>query len=64
MVMSPSGMARSMRGWACSPSTWRQRPQGAQGSPRPSTQAKAISRPPPVRTSSDTSPHSAHRVTP
>ena len=48
----------------CSKSSWRHRPQGMITSPSPLTHTKCVSRPPPVACSEETSPHSAHSVTP
>src|SRR6266545_326437 len=59
----PEASTRSS-GPPCSQSSWRQRPHGISGSPRPSTQLNAISRPPPLAYRAETRPHSAHSPSP
>jgi hypothetical protein len=64
MVSGPSPWSINSFGPPCSQSSWRHRPQGSNGSPLPSTQASATSRPPPPACNADTSPHSAHKARP
>src|SRR5262249_5297419 len=63
-VVCPSSVSTKHSGPPCSHSSCRQRPHGVTGSPAPSTQETATRRPPPVRCSSLTMPHSAQRVRP
>ena len=60
----PPACSTSSSGPPCSHSSCRHRPHGISGSPSPSTQDTATSRPPPLACSADTRPHSAHRPTP
>src|SRR5690606_10788648 len=60
---SPFGVRMRHPAPPCSHNSWRHRPHGMSVSPRASTHQTATSRPPPVRTRSLTSPHSAHRPT-
>src|SRR5690606_29820100 len=61
---TPRTVITCSSGPPCSHSSCRQRPQGMITSPSPSTHTKWISRPPPVACNEETSPHSAHSVTP
>ena len=64
MGMRPPGRSRTMAGSACSASSCLHLPHGTIVSASALTHTKASSFPPPPRTNSEISPHSAHSVTP
>jgi hypothetical protein len=62
--LTPRAVISSQSGPPFSHNSCRHLPQGISGWPLPLTQDTATSRPPPVRCSCETSPHSAHSATP
>ena len=62
--VGPAGVSTTRSGPPCSHNSCRHRPHGSSTSPSAFAQLNATSRPPPVAINCETTPHSAHSVTP